>query len=520
MTMHQLVETPRQPRSVLQEWAPMDRDSWGHFAEIAKSMALASTIPDHLQVMNKDGTVNFERTAANCMQIVTKAAQWRIHPFDLAQASYVQRGRIGYEGKLIQALIERDVGNLDVEYEGSGDKLVATITGSRPGDGKVVSVIGTYADWASKTKEGNITHQWKGGDYSRKMMMRYRGAREWARAHHPGPLAQRSQRRRTRRDARGLPGQKRRGDPGRARDGRPAARAEDTAADMAEPGRRQTTFRSTSISPRRWTRSRPTLLPPRLTIWASRSMRGSSSSVGSSITMNSCPFMSGSSRRTSAEHTERMPKELLDKAREAFGQRKEYLMKRRDEPPNDRLPIRRRFMRRGSEPCPQGQDPGRAGANGSGLVRGHGGDPTLPPSRARVRRRVARPPKPADRARGPRSPPLRSGQSQTGLGSRRDRAGAHDEQGIPRLHEGPTTMSNRRKNGSNGAPQTPSAADRLVAAIAAVSDEDLRYYLARRYCLTLKLAQSQGPRNEDARDRRQGEGTDRARARGSAGDRS
>ena len=193
-----------QPLLRAHEWDFKDSATLAQVDWWSSRMAKATVLPDHLKVwVDENGAPitnmvkwrkdnpkalfhqDTEATAANLMLVVSQAFAWNMPPQQLAQACFVARGKLGYEGKLIQALIEREVGNLDVEYSGKGDALTAVVTGPRPGDGKRVSISGSLAEWATKNDDGGLTPQWRGGEHKQRMMMRYRGVREWARAHAP-----------------------------------------------------------------------------------------------------------------------------------------------------------------------------------------------------------------------------------------------------------------------------------------------------------------------------------------------
>ncbi len=57
-----------------------------------------------------------------CMAILSRAITWNLDPFAVAQCTYAVKGKIGYEGKLVQAILENS-GQLDgpIKYEFFGD---------------------------------------------------------------------------------------------------------------------------------------------------------------------------------------------------------------------------------------------------------------------------------------------------------------------------------------------------------------------------------------------------------------
>src|SRR5215213_10590544 len=149
----------------------LDTAKFEQMMRVARAMAMASLVPDHLKVFTladgsrcmkldeaiKSGTPLFldvEASTGNCFLICNTAVQWQMDPFQLAQVTYVQRGRVGFEGKVIQAVLSRRLGPFDFEYSGSGENLKITVTNQRPEDQKRVSVEGTFRQWATKQSDG------------------------------------------------------------------------------------------------------------------------------------------------------------------------------------------------------------------------------------------------------------------------------------------------------------------------------------------------------------------------------
>jgi len=142
---------------------------------VAKTMAMSRVVPEHLQ-----------DKPADCFLVAAQAFRWGMDPFAVAQGCYVARGRVGYEGKIIAALINARLGKkLDYEYfgkEGSEDRGVK-VTGTIKGEDKPRSISGEFSKWATRNKAGtDWSAQWKKGV---DQMLAYRGAREWARRYMP-----------------------------------------------------------------------------------------------------------------------------------------------------------------------------------------------------------------------------------------------------------------------------------------------------------------------------------------------
>jgi len=148
----------------------LDSDIFGQLQRVAKLMSSASLAPAHLRGEGKLG---------DCFLVAAQAFRWRMDPFAVAQHTYVLSGKLGYEGKLIAAIVNASgklQGSLDYRYMGAGDQRSVTVSGKLVGDAEPREVVGTVAGW----KTGN--EQWK---KNTDQMLAYRGAREWARRYMP-----------------------------------------------------------------------------------------------------------------------------------------------------------------------------------------------------------------------------------------------------------------------------------------------------------------------------------------------
>lgn len=89
-----------------------------------------------------------------------------------------------WEGKLVHAVIQVQSGiNLQYDISGEGESMKVIVSGTLPGEDKPRTVEGTVKAWKT-TGDGS---PWKSPDnYARQL--RYRGAREWARAHNPAVM--------------------------------------------------------------------------------------------------------------------------------------------------------------------------------------------------------------------------------------------------------------------------------------------------------------------------------------------
>lgn len=161
-----IVYDPQNPASIY-----MDRGAFGQIQRIGAMLAASQLVPVHLQ-----------RKAADCALIVAQAFRWRLDPLAVAQRTFVVSGKVGYEGQLIAALVNtsgRTTGNLRYAYSGEGAQRRVTVTARLSAEPEDRTVTGTVAAWATRNE------RWREDPDA---MLRYRGAREWARAHMPEVL--------------------------------------------------------------------------------------------------------------------------------------------------------------------------------------------------------------------------------------------------------------------------------------------------------------------------------------------
>jgi hypothetical protein len=135
--------------------------------KIADMMVRSKSMPEHL------------RTAGDALMVVEQAGRWEMSPFAVAQCSFSYKGRLGYEGKLIQAVIEgspmarRIVSSLmDYQFEGEGDNLTITASATRVGEAEPRTVTVKLKD--ARTDNAH----WKKSPHQ---MLCYHAARVWAR---------------------------------------------------------------------------------------------------------------------------------------------------------------------------------------------------------------------------------------------------------------------------------------------------------------------------------------------------
>jgi hypothetical protein len=135
---------------------------------VANLMASSNLAPAHLR-----------KQVADCFLVAAQAFRWGMDPFSVAQHTFVLSGKLGYEGKLIAAVvnthpkIER---KLDYVYQGEGQNRTVIVSARLRGEEKDRIISGTVKLWATDNKKWlEMPDQ----------MLAYRGAREWARRHMP-----------------------------------------------------------------------------------------------------------------------------------------------------------------------------------------------------------------------------------------------------------------------------------------------------------------------------------------------
>lgn len=192
MAVIETAEKPRPPAAPTRPTAPYDASSpmlmfdpmrFEMCERVANVMAMSALCPEHLQgyYIGQGNGRTFKAyplhtVKANCFLVVDQAYSWGMSPFLLAQCTSIVRGRLMYEGKVIAAVIESQLGTrLDYQFSGQGESMSVIVTGKRRGDEHARAISGTVAAWKT-THKGT---PWTPANYERQLA--YRGAREWAR---------------------------------------------------------------------------------------------------------------------------------------------------------------------------------------------------------------------------------------------------------------------------------------------------------------------------------------------------
>lgn len=187
----------RESPQVISALSVFDTARFEHMMRIAAVMADCALIPESLLGERTNGKFEpfgYKTVVANCFLVVSYAERIGFDPFLVAQSCSVVRGRLMFEGKLIAAALDAKLGvELDYQFgvwdpdtetcivgpEGKGDALGVRVSGRLP-DGTVKIVEGSVGIW----KTTGDKSPWRPGALKRQC--RYRGGREWARAHKPG----------------------------------------------------------------------------------------------------------------------------------------------------------------------------------------------------------------------------------------------------------------------------------------------------------------------------------------------
>ena len=157
-----------------------DTARFEHALRIAGAMAAANLIPKHLRE-DKNGEFAPDTVRANCFLIVNQAIRWGFDPFSLLKESYVVAGILGWQGKLICAVINARAGlqnNLDF-----------TFTGKKGTPEYEVTVHGTFRnEGRERIVTLNVAQAKTANDIWVKdpeQKLCYSGAIKWARRHAP-----------------------------------------------------------------------------------------------------------------------------------------------------------------------------------------------------------------------------------------------------------------------------------------------------------------------------------------------
>jgi hypothetical protein len=140
---------------------------------VANAMAFSTFLPAHLKTGTK------EETVSNCLRVLNQAFRWGMDPFAVVDETYVVRGKLAYQGKLVAAIVNAKANlteRLKFSFAGSGDKRTVTVSGTFTGEQEPRTVEVELG----KVKTDN---QMWAKDPDQKLC--YNGAIKWARRHCP-----------------------------------------------------------------------------------------------------------------------------------------------------------------------------------------------------------------------------------------------------------------------------------------------------------------------------------------------
>lgn len=157
-----------------------DTARFEHMHRIATVMAGASLIPDHMW-KDKSGPLEPAMVQANCFLVVNQSVRWGFDPFAVVPCTYVVGGKLGFEGKLVAAVINARANlkhNLSYSFSGTKgkDDFTVTVSGTLEGEDEPRTI--TMSVGEAKTDNKMWTR-----DPEQKLV--YSGATKWARRHCP-----------------------------------------------------------------------------------------------------------------------------------------------------------------------------------------------------------------------------------------------------------------------------------------------------------------------------------------------
>lgn len=143
----------------------------------SRMLAHSSFVPDHL--VDK---ANPLRTQANCFRVAMRAHRWGRDVFDVADCTYVTRGKLGYEGKLVASVVNTRAGlrgRLTYDYSGSGEDRTVTVSGHLRNEAEPRTIT-------LSVRQARTGNEMWAKDPDQKLA--YCGAIRWARRHVPEVL--------------------------------------------------------------------------------------------------------------------------------------------------------------------------------------------------------------------------------------------------------------------------------------------------------------------------------------------
>lgn len=140
--------------------------------ELAKLMSQSNFMPAHLRGRPGD-----------CLAVVIQASNWGMNSYAVANKTYFVNDRMAYESQLVNSVVNTSSvlkGRLSVAWDGTGDHMICTVSGTIKGDPEVKKI------W----QELRLVHPknsplWKSAP---QMQLAYYTTRMWARLYTPEVL--------------------------------------------------------------------------------------------------------------------------------------------------------------------------------------------------------------------------------------------------------------------------------------------------------------------------------------------
>ncbi|AMX93738.1 MULTISPECIES: hypothetical protein [Mesorhizobium] len=194
-------EITRQPEGeTYRPSAAIDPTRLEYLWTLTERIASSSLVPESLRTegpANKKTDLPRDVIVANVFAVVEQADRWNISPFALLACAAIVHGRLGFEGKVIAAVLE-SLFHIKLHHYFTGDPrseqhhiylcdeplpddIIAELKpGYRHPRFKIMD--GSVAEWKT-TGNGS---PWRPATYTK--MLVYRGSREWPRVYKPGAI--------------------------------------------------------------------------------------------------------------------------------------------------------------------------------------------------------------------------------------------------------------------------------------------------------------------------------------------
>jgi hypothetical protein len=158
----------------------LDTARWEQAQRVANGISASPLIPAHLRG-DKHRDYSYEEIRANVLLVITQAFLWEVHPSSVIAESYVVGGRLGYQGKLVAALV-----NAKAPLK---ERLRKSYTGQPGSDNFTITVTGTFIG-EDEPRETSLSvgeartdnFMWKKNP---RLKLWYSGVIQWAREYCP-----------------------------------------------------------------------------------------------------------------------------------------------------------------------------------------------------------------------------------------------------------------------------------------------------------------------------------------------